>query len=220
MLNAVGDDDAAQYLIEIAAKAHCSISQVKDELVVRVGQPSNSTKAIPEFSKWAKQPSKSSEDQDVLVWLHREKTHLLRKLQKELIGRFRSKRYFEGVRNFQRGNLEAAGGLAILSCCGHQGPIDEVKAAVKTFKCIKAPACGYAARDTHVVAAESLGSESESGHFGIKLERLVDCLEAIPKGDRIIVFVQFPELLEKVHQALDANNIHTAVLNGTAKALS
>lgn len=215
MLNAVGDEDAARCLSEIAAIAHCSL--VGGELVPRVGLPSSTTKALDEYSKWFKLPSKSVDDQDALVWVLREKTHLLRKLQKELIGRFRSKRYFEGVRNFQRGDREIAKGLAILSCCGHQGPIEEVLAAVKAFKCV-APGCGYAARDTHVVAAESLGSESESGRFGIKLERLVDCIKAIPKGDRILVFVQFEELLDKVMEALDGNGIATALLKGTAKA--
>ena len=66
---------------------------------------------------------------DKMAWA-RDQVHLLRRLQKELVGRVRSLRFFERVRMQQRGErIPVEGGkggsngdLALLSCCGHAAP--------------------------------------------------------------------------------------------------
>lgn len=46
-------------------------------------------------------PDKEKSFKDKMAWV-RDQVHLLRRLQKELTGRIRSLRFFEGVRNAQR----------------------------------------------------------------------------------------------------------------------
>ena len=142
----------------------------------------------------------------------------LRKLQKELVARHRSKRYFEAVRHFQINRPADAVNISLLSCCGHQGPTEDVLAAARKSVCI-AEGCSATVSQTHVVSATSLGVEATSGQFGIKLEVLVDLVKSVPEEDRILVFVQFEELLDKVEEALVANGVDVAILKGSANVV-
>jgi hypothetical protein len=63
-------------------------------------------------------------------WEIRKDTHdHLRAVTRELVGRLRSLRYFEAVRDMQRrkGGDAARAGEAILSCCGHLGPLKKMQ---------------------------------------------------------------------------------------------
>lgn len=155
----------------------------------------------------------------------KEKTFMLRRnvstlqrLTKELFGRYRSKRYFECVRSAQRDTTGKWKGLAILSSCGHHGPQGQVTDAAIQGKCIESE-CEARVGSTNIVLAKSLGNETQSGAFGVKLETLVNIIkDEIPAKDKILVFVQFDDLFDKVQEALETYDIPTAVLSGTASA--
>lgn len=150
------------------------------------------------------------------TWILRQKCSLLQRLTKELIGRYRSKRYFECVRSAQRNEDASWNDVAILSSCGHTGPVKEVTDAAKHAKCLM-PNCDARVGITNIVLGSSLGVDAKSGTFGVKLETLVSLIKSdCKKSDKILVFVQFDDLFDKVHEALGTYGISVAVLTGTA----
>jgi len=58
-------------------------------------------------------------------------------------------------------------------------------------------------------------------HFGRKLEQVVELIkERIPKKERVLIFVQFPDLMKKVNEALTAHKIKFLEIKGTATVKS
>lgn len=174
-----------------------------------------------------KEIKKQSKDEMLAArkWAARELIHTLRKLNRELVNRLRSKRYFTIVRDVQRGQVETtivhegrSEPLAILSTCGHSGPLSLVTKCARDQECWKknSSGCGAPARDSSVIRADSLGHDEASGRFGIKLERMCYLIKQIEKDDRVLVFVQFSDLLDKVYDALEARGIGVARVQGTA----
>ena len=122
-----------------------------------------------------------------MAWT-RDQVHLLRRLQKEVTGRVRSLRFFENVRMLQRqqggGRADGAAAasakspapllagrpegleetpvaeLALLSCCGHMGRLDEVVAKANEQECV-APGCKAAVRPGCCLPCRDLGQENE-----------------------------------------------------------
>ncbi|KAI5478763.1 hypothetical protein MNV49_004589 [Pseudohyphozyma bogoriensis] len=161
-------------------------------------------------------PQAANDQRKARVQLLRVVVTDLRRLHKELAGRYRSQRYFECVRNTQSGTLEDAKGVALLSCCGHSGPMDEIKARALEQRCIQDD-CRASVRTANVVDATTLlGAPETSRTFGAKLEQLVNIIDTIPEDDRILVFVQFDDLFAKVQEALESYGIPTAVIRGGA----
>ena len=85
--------------------------------------------------------------------------------------------------------------------------------------CVEAD-CNAAVRVTSVVRCEHLVGEQTHTVFGTKLEQIVDCVKALPKTDRILIFVQFPDLLEKVEEALTAHGVKCLTVAGSAVSRS
>ncbi|EKD04517.1 DNA repair protein rad8 [Trichosporon asahii var. asahii CBS 8904] len=189
--------------------------------------------AIPGVPADSKASKVSGKPEDV-KWELREQTHLLRRLAKELVGRVRSLRFFEVVRNLQLRGDEATAVLegsecghtrsddkmAILSCCGHVACLQCMTEAVNNQKCVKPDSCHAPVRHTNIVKVSTLGVEGElsSGRYGAKLQRLVDLIRSIPKKERILVFLQWDDLMAKVSEALDAGGIGHVTLAGGVKA--
>ncbi|GAA6053725.1 hypothetical protein JCM3770_003185 [Rhodotorula araucariae] len=142
----------------------------------------------------------------------------LNKLASELVGRYRSARYFDKVRSILRKDGDDTA-TAILSCCGHHGKLADVEEAVSRGRCVD-PTCGAEVERHNLLTAESLGTDRDSGHFGYKLETLVTLIEQTPEDDRVLVFVQFDDLYDKVHETLTVYGIPTAVVKGTASQQS
>lgn len=139
-----------------------------------------------------------SEKDKQLIWEHREKTHELRRLTKEVVGRVRSLRYFSIVRDLQKQTetppsiacpgcgqqdvpLEEA---AVLSSCGHTGCLACVKSCAEQELCVYAAsgACKSAARVLNIVMAVTLGvddmeRDGRGKHFGTKLEQVVHLIK-------------------------------------------
>ncbi|WVQ80273.1 hypothetical protein IAT38_002378 [Cryptococcus sp. DSM 104549] len=171
-------------------------------------------------------------------WQLREQSHLLRKLQKEYVSRYRSLRFFEMVRKIQQGAGEGADAIesacvhspsthphiemAVLSCCGHVSCYDCMVEAAKAQQCVSGPDCDAPVRETNIVRGRMLGIEGQlsSGRFGAKLERLVALIRSIPAQERILVFVQWDDLMRKVSEALSQANVSHAMLSGAVKARS
>jgi hypothetical protein len=193
----VGDADASEQiraLIEVAATAKSSAKQ-----------------ATPKKSKPAKKPKKVEDDEEEgdddpanpktnadLIWDLREKTHRLRRLEKELVGRVRSLRYFEGVRDLQKSKgvlpikacpvcaqkIDTLEDISILSSCGHMGCHACLSEGASDESC-PVQGCRVAAVVSSVIRAITLGEEDTDRavgrHFGIKLEEVM----------KLIVYVQF-----------------------------
>ncbi|TFY66733.1 hypothetical protein EVG20_g4345 [Dentipellis fragilis] len=177
-----------------------------------------------------------------LIWEHREQTHHIRRLTKELVGRLRSLRYFTVVRDLQKQNREPPviscprcerekvplDEIAVLSSCGHTGCLTCVKACADNEECVYAAsgACKAAARVLNIVKGSTLGVDDEERegrgrHFGMKLETVIKMIKtSIPKEERVLLFVQFPDLMKKVAEALTINKVSFLEIKGTAIAKS
>lgn len=130
------------------------------------------------------------------IWRHREATHALRRLVRELLGRVRSLRYFENVRRSQQENLDFVidcgrcgrknvprEDISLVSSCGHMGCSTCVVECAKDDRCplSKISECRIRAQQLNIVPAISLGTDDEikdtHRHFGKKLEVVVDLIK-------------------------------------------
>ncbi|KAG6381702.1 hypothetical protein JVT61DRAFT_303 [Boletus reticuloceps] len=177
-----------------------------------------------------------------LIWDHREKTHNIRKLTKELVGRVRSLRYFTVVRDLQKQRetppkIPCPGcgrdavpmdEVAVLSSCGHTGCMTCVRQSADREECVYAASgkCKAAARVLNIVKGETLGVDDEARdrrgkHFGKKLEMVIDLIKnMIPKQERVLIFVQFQDLMAKVAHALKVHKIKFLEIRGSASQKS
>ncbi|TFK29687.1 DNA repair protein rad8 [Coprinopsis marcescibilis] len=217
----VDDDEATQVVVELLDEAG-------------LGNP--------------KQPKGKIQDQQLSekvkekVWEHREKTHEIRRITKELTGRIRSLRYFTVVRDIQKqkdrrkpvhcpvcdNKAVPLSDVAVLSSCGHEGCMECMRKCAEKEECVYAASgkCKSAARVLNIVKADTLGVDDEkrdnkSKHFGQKLEKIINLIKnELPKDDRVLLFVQFPDLMKKVTEALNHNKIKFLQIQGTAKQKS
>jgi hypothetical protein len=134
------------------------------------------------------------------IWEHREQTHMIRRLTKELVGRVRSLRYFTIVRDLQKQRSEPPAiscpecgrdrvpleEIAVLSSCGHAGCLNDVKTAAESETCVYARSgkCKAAARVLNIVKGDTLGvddyeREGKGKHFGMKLEKVIDLIRYV-----------------------------------------
>ncbi|KAF9266900.1 hypothetical protein L218DRAFT_1074749 [Marasmius fiardii PR-910] len=197
---------------------------------------------VPPTRKIEKDDGKQlTEKEKAEAWEHREKTHEIRRLTKELVGRVRSLRYFTIVRDLQK-QREAPPKLlcprckrdgllveetSILSSCGHSGCTDCVRACAEKEECVDA-SCRSAARVINIVPADTLGvddveRDGRGKHFGKKLEQVIHLInhrKEIPKDERVLLFVQFPDLMQKVGEALAHNKIQYIEIKGSANIRS
>ncbi|KAF8680902.1 C-5 cytosine-specific DNA methylase [Rhizoctonia solani] len=239
----VGDADASKIIIELIEEAGCS--EGKGKLSATAASSGGAPeKKVKTSGKSVPKPDNIADR----AWKLREDTHVLRKLVKELVARVRSHRFFLAVRDLQqdrahqkivdcpscgRKNLPWED-IALLSSCGHMGCEECVRAATSMGSevCVLArktgpneDGCSAGARDHNVVKASSLGKDEvhdrQGKHYGKKLEAIVNLIKVkIPKEERVLVFVQFPDLMKKVAAALSDNHIPFLQIQGTANAKS
>ncbi|KAJ3557316.1 hypothetical protein NM688_g1536 [Phlebia brevispora] len=229
----VGDEDATKMITALFADAG-----IREPLATITNQ-ANQAKA--------KGKGKGKEDhltakQLEARWEHREKAHEIRRITKELVGRVRSLRYFTVVRDLQKQNevppvincpscgREAIpiGEIAVLSSCGHTGCYKCVMHCAEREECVLAAqgVCKAAARVLNVVEGKTLGvddvvRDGQGRHFGKKLELVIDLIKKrIGKDERMLIFVQFPDLMKKVAEALDANDVKFLEIKGSASQKS
>ena len=132
------------------------------------------------------------------IWEHREQTHEIRRLTKELVGRVRSLRYFTAVRDLQRQRevppvvacpscgraAVPVDEVAVLSSCGHMGCLKCVVECAEKEECVYSAsgACQAAARILNVVKGDTLGVDDEARdgrgkHYGLKLEKVIHLIK-------------------------------------------
>jgi hypothetical protein len=189
-LEGVGDTEATEIvenLLDDAGVAGPSKSVAKKTNDVKKGKGKDDSH-IPQKTK-------------DLIWDLREKTHDLRRITKELVGRVRSLRYFTVVRDLQKhlvSSFEVScpgckrsdipiEEVAVLSSCGHTGCMTCVKACAENEECVYAASgsCKAAARVLNVIQGDTLGvddaARSASGrHFGMKLEMVINKIKYVP----------------------------------------
>ncbi|KAJ7255504.1 hypothetical protein B0H12DRAFT_1113809 [Mycena haematopus] len=176
------------------------------------------------------------------IWEHREATHEIRRLSKELVGRVRSLRFFTAVRDLQKEreipldvSCVACGRenipieeISVLSSCGHMGCSECVRNCADKEECVHRESgnCISAARALNIVKADTLGVDDEARdgrgkHYGKKLEQVMELIKKkIPKDERVLIFVQFPDLMKKVAEALKDNGVKFLEIKGSASAKS
>ncbi|GAA6010842.1 hypothetical protein JCM11491_004561 [Sporobolomyces phaffii] len=224
--NGYGDREGNDCLRGIAAAVGCSWDAEDEVASVSRKSPKDapkpSTKDVEAIH--AKKGAKESEDEYAVakILLLRTASLELRRLGSELIGRYRSARYFECVRKYVRKTggdedeeeeARPSSDFAVLSCCGHSGTSSEINQAVRDGRCVD-PDCLASVSSQYVLDAEALGTDVHSGNFGHKLETLVTLIKKTPKDDRCLVFVQFDDLFDKVYEALCVYGIPTKVIVG------
>ncbi|EMS22035.1 DNA repair protein rad8 [Rhodotorula toruloides NP11] len=213
-----GDEDADKCLRELAEAVGCDSEGI--------GKAPDNAKPLPKYiARFMNEKDKKEKGFDATEWaieqtvVIRDSVVTLNKLARELVGRFRSARYFDTVRTVLRTTEDDKAAekdtLAILSCCGHHGKLADVEENARWNKCIH-PGCGALVQKLNILTAESLGTDRDSGHFGYKLETLVTLIQQTPEDDRVLVFVQFDDLFDKVHEALSVYKIPTTILQGTS----
>ncbi|EPQ56257.1 hypothetical protein GLOTRDRAFT_115584 [Gloeophyllum trabeum ATCC 11539] len=228
----VGDAEASQVVLDLLDEAG-----VAAPLKTVTNKPHD-----PRAGGSSKGKSKADEALDDLKWKHREQTHVIRRLAKELVGRVRSLRYFTVVRDLQKQrevppeiSCPACGKeglspdeIAVLSSCGHTGCYECVKEHAGLEECVAAQngGCKSAARVINVVRGNTLGvddveREGRGKHYGMKLEKVIDLIkEHIPKDERVLIFVQFQDLTKKVAEALEAHHVPFLEIKGSASSKS
>ena len=161
---------------------------------------------------------------DDKLWELREHTHGLRKLQKELVGAsglcassslfgdLQQAKLDDSIKCGACGKKFAKSKSGVLSTCGHIGCLSCLKAHAENQECGVAD-CTCATRDTSVATAVSLGTEGATskaqktdggvGVHGSKIIDVVSHIKSLPRDERILVFVQFSDLMQQVSSALN-----------------
>lgn len=141
-------------------------------------------------------PPALTEKQKAKIWEHRELTHEIRRVAKELVGRMRSLRYFRAVRDLQKPEEERPSvscprcgkeglpleDISISSTCGHMGCNDCVKEAATGEHCIYTT-CRCNVKLLNIIKASSLGvddvRDGKRKHYGKKLEEVINLIKCV-----------------------------------------
>jgi SNF2 family DNA or RNA helicase len=117
-----------------------------------------------------------------------------------------------------KGKDQVAG---ILSICGHVGCLACLKKNAANGNCVEAPACEARVSTAHVVPTTHLGVEideegsSNNNPYGSKVGAMLEKVkEIISKGERMIIFCQFDDLLSRIAETLARNNIQAVQVKG------
>lgn len=176
------------------------VNEILDEAGVAGSSKSAANKGNDAKKNKGKDDSQLSQKTKDSIWELREKTHVLRRITKELVGRVRSLRYFTVVRDLQK-HLESPFDVscpgcnrehipieevAVLSSCGHTGCLNDVTACADREECVYAASgsCKAAARVLNVVKGDTLGVDdaqrnSSGRHFGMKLEMMINLVKCV-----------------------------------------
>ncbi|ODQ51905.1 hypothetical protein SAICODRAFT_94475 [Saitoella complicata NRRL Y-17804] len=218
----LGDLEAAEAVSDLLAEV---------EAGAKIEKKSKSSKNKDRYDSDDDPSKKKPKTVEEIRWDARERVHGVRAVAKELVLRFRSLRYFTIVRDIQKRielavecpgchNQISTENVAVMSSCGHTGCYEcLLRSAVEKERCVSED-CLAAARSLNVIKSETLGVEDESlregRHFGVKLEKVVRLIKDIPEDERILLFVQFSDLMEKVALALSEHRIDFLQVEGSA----
>lgn len=158
----------------------------------------------------------------------RNRTADLGNLRKELLARKRGLRFFKNVRLlqqlFHKFDEQTAEGSCTCSVCGTTREsskdffVQTLCGHIMCELCFSrrtpestcgAEGCGAVNKDYQVLPSHELGSEEQhSGkHYGKKIENLISLIQNIDETEQVLVFVQFPDLLDRVSRAFEDHRI-------------
>ncbi|KAI9888334.1 MAG: hypothetical protein M1814_000564 [Vezdaea aestivalis] len=157
----------------------------------------------------------------------------LRALTSELVSRTRATRFLSSIRDSQAANLKSPSAYWsicrgcrrfdattaqswVMGRCGHVICEDCVKANKFQDICPTA-GCSSEMRPIYSYKASAFGTLEpplqKSGQYGAKFERLVSLVKhEIPKDEQIILFVQFPSVIQSVANALEAMKVKFLIM--------
>lgn len=158
----------------------------------------------------------------------REVTSTLRNLIVEWVLRERALRFLRTVRLIQTGTeVPVCDGcengpntlddVSVLGSCGHALCAECARDTILREECA-VEGCRGSGKRFNVIKASTLGNDGEdkSATFGgRKLDKLVEIIRGIPKDERALLFIQFPELMEVASKALKLAQIKHTVISPT-----
>lgn len=161
-------------------------------------------------------PTRMEEFETVL----RDVTTTLRSLVVEWVVRERALRFLKTVRLLQtcseppqcdccKTEANALNDLNVLGSCGHVLCGQCTSHTVENEEC-KVDRCRGSGKRFNVMNASILGRDDQdtsARYGGSKLDKLVELLQRIPADERVILFIQFPDLMELACNALDLAEI-------------
>lgn len=144
----------------------------------------------------------------------------LRKLILEWVARERALRFLKAVHLVQTGSEiaecsschttpEAANHINILGSCGHALCSQCAMKTVQKEEC-NVEGCRGSGKEFNVMDASTLKCDERdrsAKYGGSKLDKMIEIIQAVPTGDRILLFIQFPELIDVTSKALELAKI-------------
>lgn len=158
----------------------------------------------------------------------REVTSSLRSLIVEWVLRERALRFLRTVRLVQTGaEIPVCDGcdnepstladINVLGSCGHTLCAECARHTILREECA-VEGCRGSGKRFNIIKASTLGNDGEdkSAAFGgSKLDKLVEIICGIPKDERALLFIQFPELMEVTSKALELAQIKHTIISPT-----
>ena len=157
----------------------------------------------------------------------RELTAKVNALAKGLLTTVRSERYISNVQSIRgssvltRCDSEVCSGgehgqkVAVSALCGHRVCQQCHESARKQHRTRCAvPGCSAAQQAHHLLWSQKLKQSSETSSHGAKLEAALQLAKQIQgKGEKAILFVQYPEQVHQAAAALGQNSIASTIVN-------
>ncbi|KKK13442.1 hypothetical protein ARAM_000893 [Aspergillus rambellii] len=188
-------------------------------------KPKNPPKPAPKKSKempplLPTRPVRAREFEPTL----REITTTLRNLIVEWVLRERALRFLKTIRQVQtspeilpcqRGCKDHSNSqMNILGSCGHLLCSACIPDTILKEEC-PVEGCRGSGKRFNIISASSLGCDQEDTspqYGGSKIDKLIDIIRGIPADERVLLFIQFPELMETASKALQLAGIkHTSI---------
>ncbi|KAE8365378.1 hypothetical protein BDV27DRAFT_156971 [Aspergillus caelatus] len=156
----------------------------------------------------------------------------LRKLILEWVARERALRFLKTVHLVQTGSEIAecsschttpktANHINILGSCGHALCLQCTLKTVQKEEC-NVEGCRGSGKEFNVLDASTLKRDEKdrsAKYGGSKLDKMIEIIQAVPTDDRVLLFIQFPELIDVASKVLELAKIkYTAIIATDRKA--
>ncbi|GAB1209695.1 hypothetical protein APSETT445_008476 [Aspergillus pseudonomiae] len=153
-------------------------------------------------------------------------TSNLRKLILEWVARERALRFLEALHLVQTGSeiavcsschtkTEKANHINILGSCGHALCSQCTLKTVQKEEC-NVEGCRGSGKEFNIMDASTLMRDEKdriTRYGGSKLDKMIEIIQVVPTGDRVLLFIQFPELIDIASKALELAKIkYTSII--------